>query len=119
MSERTLIGNVEDIPSHGDRVIQDIEGMEVCVLNVNGEYRALANYCLHEAGPVCEGSLTGMVTADADDFAWDFERDGELIACPWHNWTFDVSTGDNVQDPSYSIPTFDVDVEDGDIYVSL
>jgi nitrite reductase/ring-hydroxylating ferredoxin subunit len=119
MAEKVLVGHVDDIDAHGNRIIQDIEGLEVCVFNLHGEYLALANYCLHEAGPVCEGALTGQIIAEADDFAWDWKREGELIECPWHNWTFDVKSGDNIQDPTYSIPTFDVEVVDGDIYVSL
>ena len=26
-------------------------------------------------------------------------RDGQIVRCPWHNWEFDVTTGQNVADP--------------------
>ncbi|GAB3031616.1 Rieske (2Fe-2S) protein [Natronobiforma cellulositropha] len=120
MANRTLIATVADLPDHGDRIIQEVGGVEICVFNIDGEYRAIANYCVHEAGPLCEGSLTGqMCTSDEDEWHWEYERDGELIECPWHSWTFDVKTGDNVKDDRYSVPTYDVDVEDGEIFVLL
>jgi nitrite reductase/ring-hydroxylating ferredoxin subunit len=45
--------------------------------------------------------------------------DGPQVSCPWHNWTFDVTTGENVASPDLKIPRFEVRVENGQVLVKL
>jgi len=55
-----------------------------------------------------------------DGWAWNLEKRGEIISCPWHSWKFDIVTGENVDDPQYRVPTYEVDVDKGgDVYVVL
>lgn len=101
----------------GERIIVDAGGREIAVFNVKGEYVAVANYCVHAGGPVCEGKLSGTVTASVDEWEYDWEREGEILACPWHGWEFDLLTGEHLSDPSYRLLTYDVTVSDGTVYV--
>lgn len=101
----------------GERIIVDTEGREIAVFNIDGEYIAVANYCVHVGGPVCEGKLSGTVTASVDEWEYDWEREGEILACPWHGWEFDILTGEHLSDPSYRLLTYDVTVSDGTVYV--
>jgi nitrite reductase (NADH) small subunit len=101
----------------GERLIVDTGGREIAVFNVNGEYIAVANYCVHAGGPVCEGKLSGTVTASVDEWEYDWEREGEILACPWHGWEFDILTGENLSDSAYRLLTYDVTVSDGTVYV--
>ncbi len=103
--------------SPGERLVVDTGGREIAVFNVNGEFIAVANYCVHAGGPVCEGKLSGTVTASVDEWAYDWEREGEILACPWHGWEFDLLTGEHLSDPSYRLLTYDVTVSDGTVYV--
>jgi nitrite reductase/ring-hydroxylating ferredoxin subunit len=100
----------------GERVLVEVEGREIGVFNVGGELYALANHCAHMGGPVCEGGLMGYFTSD-DDGNLRYEREGEILACPWHGWEFDVETGEHVAGSKYRLPTYDVTVEDGAVYV--
>ena len=50
-----------------DRVLADVEGREVAVFDLDGEFFALANYCVHQGGPLCEGTVSGALTTN-DDF---------------------------------------------------
>lgn len=115
MAERTFLTDAADL-SPGDRVIVEVEGREIAVFNVDGDIVALANYCVHQGGPVCEGLLSGTVGV-GDDFELVYEREGEIVSCPWHGWEFDIRSGEHLADPSYRIPTYDVTVEDGDVYL--
>jgi nitrite reductase/ring-hydroxylating ferredoxin subunit len=115
---RHRVGTTDQISAAGENIVAEVDGQEVAVYNVDGEYHAIANYCIHQAGPLCEGGeLTGQMAATEDD-EWEYTDDGKIVKCPWHAWTFDVTTGKNTRDERYSVPTYDVDVtEDGEIYV--
>ena len=103
----------------GERVIVDVAGVEVAVFDVGGEYHAIANYCTHQGGPVAEGLVSGTMSAEMTDEGWDlyYERDDRLVACPWHGWQFDIATGEHVAESRYRLPTYEVVVRDGDLYV--
>ncbi len=101
----------------GDRIIREIEGSEIAVFNANGEYVAVANYCVHAGGPVCEGKLSGMISHEAGEWEWGWDRDGEILACPWHGWEFDLTNGEFLSDPRYKLITYDTEIEDGTVYV--
>jgi len=91
----------------GDRKFVEIDGFELTLLNVDGEYYALQNYCPHMEGPVGRGPI------GRDD-------DGRpTIECPFHGWTFDLDTGDVCFDSKKRVNTYDVEVVDGDLVVDV
>src|SRR3712207_6412774 len=46
----------------------------------------------------CLGPTIGLVTADSPG-EFRYEREGEILRCPWHGWEFDLTTGRSVFDP--------------------
>ena len=116
MSDRHRVASVEELSADGDRVIVDVEGVEVAVFRIDGEYHALANFCPHQSGPLCEGRLVGRIRG-GDGWQLDYDGDERNVVCPWHAWTFDVTTGESIHTDRYRVPTFDVEVEDGDVFV--
>jgi len=117
MDGKTFVIEADELPPD-DRVIVEIDGREIAVFNVNGELYALANYCVHQGGPVCEGLLSGTVGVD-DDLDLVYEKEGEIVSCPWHGWEFEIRTGEHLADPNYRLPTYEVVVENGGIYLRL
>lgn len=102
----------------GERVIVEIAGREIAVFHSNGEFHALSNYCTHQGGPACEGLLGGTLDVDEDnELVWTCED--EIVACPWHGWEFDITDGTHTASDDYRLPTYDVHVRDGDVYVEL
>ena len=116
---RYPIAETGELAEPGDRVIEEVRGREIAVFNVEGDYHAVANYCIHEAGPLCEGKLTGEYGLAEDGYNWAYDDVDRIIHCPWHNWKFDVTTGRSTDDPRYAVPTYDVEVEDGTVYVVM
>ena len=114
---RYRVAPLAELDADGDRLIVDVEGQEVAVFRIDGEYHALPNYCPHQAAPLCEGSLTGRMVVGEDGWEWEYVQEGEIITCPWHGWKFNVRTGTNIKDQSVAVPTYDVEVEDDDLYV--
>ncbi len=106
---RHEVCRVADLPP-GERLLVDVEGLSIGVFNVDGEFHALANVCPHQLAPLCEGLLTGLSVAEGPgEYGW--ERDGEIVRCPWHGWEFDVTTGESVFNPHLRTRRFDVTAE--------
>lgn len=93
-----VVATVDEIPP-GERKIVTVGGRSIGVFNVKGEYMALLNRCPHQAGPLCEGLLHGLVEADVPG-EYRYSRPGEILRCPWHGWEYDVRTGQSWFDPA-------------------
>jgi nitrite reductase (NADH) small subunit len=117
MSEnRFHVGSAHDIPD-GGRIVE-VRGMSVGVFRVNDEIVAVLNICPHELAPVCRGKQRGTTLPSAPgEFLWG--REGEILACPWHQWEFDLLTGESLVDEKVRLRKFPVTVEDGEVYIQL
>lgn len=100
MANFIKVGRADEIAA-GEKKIYEVDGIEVVVVNLGGEYFCVEDVCTHDGGPLGEGEL----------------RDGQLV-CPRHGARFDVRTGDALSLPAFEpVPTYQVKVEDGDLYV--
>lgn len=117
MGERFKVATVEDLSEDGSRAFAELDGIEVAVFRIEGEYYAVANYCVHQGGPLCEGDLRGQYGVGDDGWEWTYDSTEKNVHCPWHGWRFDVTTGRNIDESRYAVPTYDVEVEDGEIFV--
>ena len=111
------IAHVDEFEAEGEKVIADVDGHEIAVFYYDGDYHALANFCPHQAGPLCEGALTGQTELSDDGWGWEYNDDERYIACPWHNWMFDITTGENAHYGRYAVPTYETEVADDIVYV--
>lgn len=116
------IAQVGDL-SEGERITVQLEGREISLFNIDGEYHAYTNWCAHQSGPICEGTLTGTRKATVDQEAGTIEsewcREGKILSCPWHGWEYDVVTGECLSKKGVLLPSHPVQVEDGEIIVSV
>ena len=113
-----VVAKVGDI-APGSFIVVPIGRHGVGVFNVNGTFRAIANYCPHEGGPLCSGRLGGLtVTDDAAPGGVSVIREGEFIYCPWHQWGFELATGTTAVKPEWTIRTYPVRVENDDVIVT-
>ena len=112
----------EAVLDPGERVIVEVKGVEVGVFNIDGEFHALLNNCPHQNGPVCEGELVREIGGEFHGPGTKVEQvytGAHTVACPWHAWSFDVETGEHSGDHDISIPTYDVVVDDGTVYLEI
>lgn len=86
----------------GEGRLVEVEGRSVALFNVDGRYYAIDNTCPHRGGPLAEGDLEGVV-----------------VACPWHAWRWDVTTGANVNNPAVKLACYPVIEEGGAIFVEI
>jgi 3-phenylpropionate/trans-cinnamate dioxygenase ferredoxin subunit len=100
---------VDELPP-GERRLVEVAGRSIGVFNVHGRYYALRNLCPHRRAPLCLGRIRGLVVSDGP-YSVRLERDGEIIACPWHGWEFDITTGRSHFNPhKLRVKTYDVTV---------
>lgn len=116
---RTLqrICSVEELPS-GASTIVSVGRHSIGVFNVGGRYFAFLNRCPHAGAPLCRGRITGMAVARGPGFDVVWERDGELLRCPWHAWEFELETGRSVSSARIRAKTYEVVVIQDEIYVA-
>ncbi|ELZ24615.1 Rieske (2Fe-2S) iron-sulfur domain-containing protein [Haloterrigena salina JCM 13891] len=122
MSDADLIEVKSEVEfEDGDRELVDVNGAEVGVLRVDGEFHAVRNRCLHDCGPIAEGAvgkkLVGEFVEPGKRVEKDYDDDEPIISCPWHGWSYDLETGEQLADDDIVLPTYDVVVEDGVVYV--
>ncbi len=98
MPTRHVVCPVADIPP-GERRIVELGGRSIGIFNVDGRFYALRNVCPHQRAPLCKGKVTGTNLPGSKPGEYNWAREGEIIRCPWHNWEFDITTGQSVFNP--------------------
>ena len=86
----------------GENKVVSVNGTEVALFNVDGEFFATSNVCLHRGGPLGEGFL-----------------ESDVVTCPWHGWRYNVKTGENVTIPTAKVASYKVKVEGNDVLVAV
>ena len=94
---RHVVATVGEI-AEGERKLVSLEGREIGVFNVGGEYYALLNRCPHAGAGLCHGTVIGFAESDAPG-QYRLTRRGEFLRCPWHGWEFEIRTGQSWYDP--------------------
>lgn len=90
---------VADIPDNRARILC-LSGERVAIFKYAGKISAVSNVCQHQNGPLGEGRI----------------RDG-CITCPWHGYQYLPDTGASPPPFTEKVPTFQVRVENGRVWV--
>ncbi len=101
MAEWVTVANTTDLKP-GMSMVAEVAGKTLAVFNVDGTFHVLDNTCVHRGGPLGEGEL-----------------DGDIVACPWHGWQFNVKTGACVANPSAQVTVYECRVEGADVKALL
>jgi nitrite reductase (NADH) small subunit len=94
--------SLADAPKAGNVAEAEVEGVAICLANVNGELSALDNWCPHRHGPLGQGWL-----------------EGELVVCPWHSWMFHATTGIAEYPANEKVDALPLLVEGDDVLVNI
>lgn len=77
-----------------------VDDIEVAVFRTGGDVYAIEGRCPHKGASLGNGAL-----------------DGHSVTCPWHDWKFDLKTGEGLTNPSSPVATLAVRVEDGSVQI--
>ena len=100
-NEWTPICRVDDIPVLGSRRVSRPQGLDVAVFrNDKNEVFALLDRCPHTGGPLSQGIVFGT-----------------SVACPLHNWTIGLCTGQAAAPDEGCTPRFEVKLTEGQVFL--
>jgi nitrite reductase/ring-hydroxylating ferredoxin subunit/DMSO/TMAO reductase YedYZ heme-binding membrane subunit len=90
---------VADIPENRARIVC-LSGERVAIFKYDGKISAVSNVCQHQNGPLGEGKIVfGCIT------------------CPWHGYQYQPDTGASPPPFAEKVPTFNVRVTNGRVFV--
>ncbi|QEE29134.1 Rieske (2Fe-2S) protein [Terriglobus albidus] len=103
MSQWVRLCSIREAPEEGKAMqVTTANGVDVCLARLDGELRALDNWCPHRRGPLGEGWV-----------------EGGAIVCPWHAWAFDLKTGVAHPPERASVEALALKTEGDDLLVDL
>ena len=83
--------------------IVEVEGRDLVLVNVDGQFYALDNRCPHQGGPLGRGTV----------------EDGAIV-CPWHGWRWDPRSGRAIwPQVDWRALSYPVVVDDGQVLVRV
>jgi nitrite reductase/ring-hydroxylating ferredoxin subunit/DMSO/TMAO reductase YedYZ heme-binding membrane subunit len=91
--------DVIEIPDKRARIVC-LSGERVAIFKYDGKISAVSNVCQHQNGPLGEGKIL----------------DG-CITCPWHGYQYLPETGASPPPFAEKVPTFNVRVENGRVFI--
>ncbi len=81
----------------------EVNGKTIALFNLGGSYHAIDNTCTHRGGPLSEGDV-----------------DGQVVTCPWHGATFNVTSGEVLSPPARAgVASYRTRVNGSDIEVEV
>jgi len=98
----TRIATKSDLPAEGQAKEFTVGGKVICVANVEGEYSAMDNVCLHRGGPLGQGTV----------------EDGKIV-CPWHGWQYDPKSGEVAHNSSAKVAVYPLKVDGEEVFVEI
>jgi 3-phenylpropionate/trans-cinnamate dioxygenase ferredoxin component len=102
MAEWKKVAEVGELEPGAKKQI-DLEGVEVALFNVDGEYYAIEDVCTHDGAPLAHGRFRG-----------------EEVTCPRHGARFNVKTGAALCMPAFEpVETYPVKVEENGIFIEV
>lgn len=103
MAEFVRAASKSDIPP-GEMAVVEVNGREVAIANLDGEFVCFDNACTHRGGPLGEGLIL----------------EGGIVECPFHAGQFNMRTGEAVAPPATDpVCTYEVKVDGDDISVAV
>jgi nitrite reductase (NADH) small subunit len=95
------VANLSQVPPGS--VLEVMVGQQpYAICHTQGSVYALNGICPHRGGPLGQGQI----------------HQGHVV-CPYHLWEFDCRTGEYDLEPARRVATYEVKIEDGDIFLQV
>ena len=100
---KIIAGKTIDI-TPGKMIKVSVDGKEIMVANIDGNYCAIDDSCTHSGASLSEGKL-----------------DGGKVTCGWHKAEFDCKTGKLVKFPAKirDLASYNVSIELDNVFVEM
>ena len=96
-----VVARLDEVPNLGKEQVS-VNGQEIVLINLKGSIFAVEAECPHQGAP-----LANAVIKDTH------------LSCPRHGYRFDVRDGSCKEHPEFTLKTYPVRIENGDILIDL
>ena len=96
--------SLSELPNNSQKIVP-LGPHKVALFHFNNEISAIANACLHKAGPLGLGLVEN-------------KYDGLYVTCPWHGWEYNIKTGSAPPGYNDQQAVYEVKVEGDDVLIS-
>ena len=96
--------SLSELPENSQKIVP-LGPHKVALFHYNKEITAIANACLHKAGPLGLGLVEN-------------KYDGLYVTCPWHGWEYNIKTGSAPPGYKDQQAVYEVKVEGNDVLIS-
>ena len=96
--------SLSELPNNSQKIVP-LGLHKIALFHFNNEISAIANACLHKAGPLGLGLVEN-------------KYDGFYVTCPWHGWEYNIKTGSAPPGYKDQQAVFEVKMEGDDILIS-
>ena len=107
----------DEIPPGGRKIVR-LEGREVGIFNLEGTFYALKNV-LPSPGRPRLPRQDRRNDAAVRCLRVPLRQEGRILRCPWHEWEYDIATGESVFDPTVQVKTYEVEVREDQVIVTV
>ena len=97
--EFEYIAQVNEVPKK-QGLVRIVQEHEIAIFRAEGKFYAVSNVCPHQHAPVIAEGI----------------RDGNIITCPMHGWSYDIETGKSTNG-SGGLTCFDLKIDGDRIFV--
>jgi len=102
MSGWIEVGELEEIPKRGARVVTTPQG-DIAVFRTSDDHVfALRDHCPHKGGPLSQGIVHG-----------------HKVTCPLHNWKIALDTGEAIAPDEGCAATYPTKLEGSKVFLDL
>ena len=101
MAEWIRLGDAAEV-AEGSCRVYEVAGNPIALFKVEGCYFAIDNACVHQGGPLAEGTIQG-----------------KTVTCPWHFWRYDLTTGKTTSSDQIGVRAYPVEVRGADVLVDV
>ncbi|WP_166831688.1 Rieske 2Fe-2S domain-containing protein [Thalassoroseus pseudoceratinae] len=80
----------------------EVQGKDLALFLIDGKVHCIDAACPHEGASLADGEVRGKV-----------------VACPWHDWEFDVCSGCSLDPPNNDVESYETLIEDQQVFVKI
>ncbi len=102
MSDWIEVGELEEIPKRGARVVTTPQGDIAVFRTSDDQVFALRDHCPHKGGPLSQGIVHD-----------------HKVTCPLHNWEIALDTGEAVAPDEGCVAKYPIKLEGSKVFLAL
>jgi nitrite reductase/ring-hydroxylating ferredoxin subunit len=107
-ADEIAVGEIRRISAHG---------RSWALVRTPDAFYAVGTKCAHQGADLMGARRLQGTIVDGQVGAFCYGMEAQVLRCPWHNWEYDVTTGESLHDRRRRLASRPVTVIDGGLYL--